>query len=852
MVSDTPDISPSCTDMTLVSAPYCPDSALRIAGPLIQLSGLVNSVRVCGFNADYAQFVISQLFDIPMNQDTPFAETKGLIISKVSPWPRMKGQTSYIDIGKGKNEIVLDNHDLPMPLGEDEKQPVSYFDEDFGEPDELSFKQRSVSFTTKLVKSLRELKEKNKESREAKKSKDAEVKELKEPKQTDGAHKTKEANDHKEKARPGTSGGNKAATEEPVKETKKQRNARVRRSMSLGSVPVSATPWEEHEKTSLEKTSTDQTVSRISLRKQVSNFTLRSKASKKSLNTSEINISQGQDSETLIPDVPPIPQQYRDAGYAKPSLTESTTKYGPTVKGTKIETQALLDGPRTPTPTLIPKKSTETPSRLRLFKRTPKKSEQEEPVAQEPKTPAKPAVSFIPRPSTKRPTGSNIDKDQTRMEDQKPVSKVTPQARTAKISTPDTASGSKISASHAIDQPRFAQDAFTREPSSPFQTMSTGSMPPTDEEVSDNLIRPRLRPQQSNMFTASSKTLTRDELAKSQFRKQLANMKDSSTFIPYRDPSTLPRTRPQHATPLAPGELAMPRPRLQPQETFTLDPGEVYMPRPRARHQQAAVLDYDEPEIIHDRRQQVTSAYDDLDTPRPRPQQMAPHAHSEMIVPRARPQATPTRQAFTNTLTRTYADRSMNPFLSQYTTQARPVLRHAASSIRARDTFTRPTFERESITQQEQQQRPLRTMRSEAADLRTHPNMESFRMPNHASSFHGRGPHATPLYYHTGRPSTPEAAYEDDSQEETMIDGIDPNRSQYEIIRPSLIPGSGSGRRYAYPAQAVSESSTPTGTSGRQCQEGITPSRNPFLPSSNRGASERGQPIAEDEDSEFF
>lgn len=478
-----------------------------MADPIIRLSGLLNSIRICGFNIDYAQFIIRQLFELPIDDTILDAEKKGFPVSKMSPWPRMKGQTSFIDIGKGKgkHEIVLDNHDIPAPIAEHEKMPVSYFDADFYEPDEPTFKQRSTSLTAKLIKSIK--------------------------------------GDRKEKAedapKPATSGEDKAPKE--AEAAKKQRTSHVRRSLSLGSVSRPSSPGEELAKT----------VSLVSLRKQVSNFTLRSKSSKKSLNT-----STGEDSETLIPDVPPIPQYYKDAGYARSNLTESTTKYEPAVKATKDETEGLLERPKTPTVQPSPKKPTETPSRLKLFRKTPKERVSAEAMHLPPKTPAKKTASALPKAPPKRPARPDFGIEDTLSGHMQP--RVIKRPDLLKSKKPDGKTAIKAAPIPAPGPSQSTASVTAEQLSKPFQTRSTGSMPPTSSAVISNLVMPRLRPQRSNIAQKSTMTPHRNELAVPRMRTQQATS-------PTRNELAVTKTRNQQAMPSSVRkELAVPKTRSKP------------------------------------------------------------------------------------------------------------------------------------------------------------------------------------------------------------------------------------------------------------------------------------------------
>ena len=47
---------------------------------------------------------------------------------RVSPWPRLAGGSSYINIKPTELQIVLDEHDKEIPMADDERPPKSFFD----------------------------------------------------------------------------------------------------------------------------------------------------------------------------------------------------------------------------------------------------------------------------------------------------------------------------------------------------------------------------------------------------------------------------------------------------------------------------------------------------------------------------------------------------------------------------------------------------------------------------------------------------------------------------------------------------------------------------------------------------
>jgi hypothetical protein len=98
-------------DFFSAPTPYCPDEALSVCNPFKNLRGLVDGIRLCGFSKRYAHELIQALFPLP--SDMRDLKYHGYRVAPSSLWPRLPGQTSYVDIGD--ETIVLDNHMYPGP-----------------------------------------------------------------------------------------------------------------------------------------------------------------------------------------------------------------------------------------------------------------------------------------------------------------------------------------------------------------------------------------------------------------------------------------------------------------------------------------------------------------------------------------------------------------------------------------------------------------------------------------------------------------------------------------------------------------------------------------------------------------
>ncbi|ROT36313.1 hypothetical protein SODALDRAFT_217165 [Sodiomyces alkalinus F11] len=96
---------------TELKVPYCPDSALRVCDPIMQLRGLVESIRICGFSEAYTKTLIQGLFTLPEDRDMLKHHTYRIAPSTL--WPRIPGQSSLIDCSQG--QIALDDHNRPVP-----------------------------------------------------------------------------------------------------------------------------------------------------------------------------------------------------------------------------------------------------------------------------------------------------------------------------------------------------------------------------------------------------------------------------------------------------------------------------------------------------------------------------------------------------------------------------------------------------------------------------------------------------------------------------------------------------------------------------------------------------------------
>ncbi|KAM0282800.1 hypothetical protein ACHAQH_002804 [Verticillium albo-atrum] len=96
--------------------PYCPDTAFSICQPLLDLAGLVDSIRICGFSNTYTHTLIQNIFSQPPAATDPDLLKHHAYRVAPSPlWPRLPGQSSRQDIAAG--HVHHDNHsaDIPPP-----------------------------------------------------------------------------------------------------------------------------------------------------------------------------------------------------------------------------------------------------------------------------------------------------------------------------------------------------------------------------------------------------------------------------------------------------------------------------------------------------------------------------------------------------------------------------------------------------------------------------------------------------------------------------------------------------------------------------------------------------------------
>jgi hypothetical protein len=90
---------------------YCPDKHLSICNHLARLRNKVNSLRIVGFSDAYSHALIATIF--PQLKAFP-VENHSYRVAPSTLWPRLRGQKSWIDAGRG--ELVLDDHEvIPEP-----------------------------------------------------------------------------------------------------------------------------------------------------------------------------------------------------------------------------------------------------------------------------------------------------------------------------------------------------------------------------------------------------------------------------------------------------------------------------------------------------------------------------------------------------------------------------------------------------------------------------------------------------------------------------------------------------------------------------------------------------------------
>lgn len=86
---------------------YCPDKHLSICNHLVRLRNKVTSLRIVGFSDEYSHAVIATIF--PQWKTSPLAN-HSYRVAPSTLWPRLRGQKSWIDAGRG--ELVLDDHEV--------------------------------------------------------------------------------------------------------------------------------------------------------------------------------------------------------------------------------------------------------------------------------------------------------------------------------------------------------------------------------------------------------------------------------------------------------------------------------------------------------------------------------------------------------------------------------------------------------------------------------------------------------------------------------------------------------------------------------------------------------------------
>lgn len=83
---------------------YCPDAHLLLCNHLARLRGRVDALRMCGFSDAYTRRLVATLF--PQACGAP-ARDHCYRVAPSTAWPRLPGQTAYVDAGRGR--IVLDD-----------------------------------------------------------------------------------------------------------------------------------------------------------------------------------------------------------------------------------------------------------------------------------------------------------------------------------------------------------------------------------------------------------------------------------------------------------------------------------------------------------------------------------------------------------------------------------------------------------------------------------------------------------------------------------------------------------------------------------------------------------------------
>ncbi|KAI8194969.1 hypothetical protein K4K52_012906 [Colletotrichum sp. SAR 10_76] len=85
---------------------YCPDEELKVCEPLVRMEWMIDSMRLAGFSNKYTHSLIRRIFPIP--DDADCLKHHSYRVAPSSVWPRIPGQSSWIDAGRGK--LKLDDH----------------------------------------------------------------------------------------------------------------------------------------------------------------------------------------------------------------------------------------------------------------------------------------------------------------------------------------------------------------------------------------------------------------------------------------------------------------------------------------------------------------------------------------------------------------------------------------------------------------------------------------------------------------------------------------------------------------------------------------------------------------------
>ncbi|KAM0335562.1 hypothetical protein ACHAQA_000610 [Verticillium albo-atrum] len=94
--------------------PYCPDTAFSVCNPLLDLAGLIDSIRICGFSNTYTHTLVQNIFPLPPADTAPdLLKHHAYRITPSPLWPRLPGQSSRQDVADGY--IHHDNHNAGPP-----------------------------------------------------------------------------------------------------------------------------------------------------------------------------------------------------------------------------------------------------------------------------------------------------------------------------------------------------------------------------------------------------------------------------------------------------------------------------------------------------------------------------------------------------------------------------------------------------------------------------------------------------------------------------------------------------------------------------------------------------------------